>query len=214
MNRAMRVAHRLSEPARMRYAGDVFHTGSGRLRDRLVSSSYFALSTPLWGTLSTDGSHLATFRAGLDELTSRAVRPSFIVDVGTGAGASAALLAERWPAATVEAIDSSWRMLHRARRMHSSRNLRFRRASALSMPYPAGSVDLVTCLNAIVVPREMRRVCTPGGYVLAAATWVALRDDNSDWVRAFADQGLRRVATGSHGSGSWELFQSVTEASP
>jgi len=213
MNRAMRMAHRLSEPARMRYAGDVFHTGSGRLRDRVVSSSYFALSTPLWGDLSTDASPLATFRAGLDELGSRAVQPSFIVDVGTGAGASAALLAERWPTARVEAIDSSWRMLHRARRMHASGNLTFRRASALAMPYPAGAVDLVTCLNAIVVPREMRRVCTPGGYVLAAATWVSLRDDDSDWVRAFADQGLRRVAAGSLGSGSWELFQSGIEGS-
>jgi ubiquinone/menaquinone biosynthesis C-methylase UbiE len=209
----MRVAHRLSEPARMRYAGDVFHTGSGRLRDRVVSSSYFALSTPLWGNLSTDASHLAAFQAALDELAARGARPSFIVDVGTGAGASAALLAERWPAATVEAIDSSWRMLQRAKRMHSRPNLRFRRASALAMPYPAGSVDLVTCLNAIVVPREMRRVCTPGGHVLAAATWVSLRDDDSDWVRAFADQGLRRVAAGSHGNGSWELFQTAIEAS-
>ena len=33
----------------MRYAGDVFRTGKGRLRDRLISSTYFTISTPMWG---------------------------------------------------------------------------------------------------------------------------------------------------------------------
>jgi hypothetical protein len=74
------------------------------------------------------------------------------------------------------------------------------------MPYPDGSLDLVTELNAIVVPSEMTRVCAPGAHVLAAATWVGLRDEDSDWVKRFAAAGLRRVDCGSVGGGSWELF--------
>jgi SAM-dependent methyltransferase len=200
------AAAQLSEPARMRYAGDVFNTGSGRRRDRLVSSTYFTLSTGAWGQRAVDEAHLAPFRLALDALAATGVDPSLAVDVGTGAGASAAMLAQRWPGARVEGIDSSWRMLRRARSLHRGPNLRFRRASALSMPYAEGSVDLLTCLNAIAVPSEMRRVCAPGAHVLAAATWVPLRGRDSDWVQRFAAAGLRRIDAGSVGGGSWELY--------
>jgi SAM-dependent methyltransferase len=206
MNRAMSVAARLSEPSRMRYAGDVFNTGKARRRDRLVSSAYWMLSTPTWGYRAVDDVHLAPFRLGLEALATTGVQPAFVVDVGTGAGASAAMLARQWSSARVEAIDSSWRMLRRARSLHKEPNLRFRRASALSMPYDAGSVDLLTCLNAIAAPSEMRRVCAPGAHVLAAGTWVPLRGEDSDWVQRFAAAGLRRIDSGSVGGGSWELY--------
>jgi ubiquinone/menaquinone biosynthesis C-methylase UbiE len=122
------------------------------------------------------------------------------------------MLAQRFPNARVEGIDNSRRMLRRARHLHHEDNLRFRRASALTMPYDDGSIDLVTSLNAIVVPSQMRRVCAPGGYVLAAATWVKLRDEDSDWVRRFEAVGLQRVEAGRVGGGSWELFQLTDEA--
>jgi ubiquinone/menaquinone biosynthesis C-methylase UbiE len=194
----------------MRYAGDVFLTGKGRLRDRIVSSTYFTVSTPMWGGYTQKEGHLDTFQLALDKLVATGIEPRFVVDVGTGAGASAGLLAKTWPQAKVEAIDSSRRMLRHARTLYREPNLTFRRASALDMPYAPGSVDLVTCLNAIVVPSEMRRVCAPGGHVLMAATWVPLRDDDSDWVRRFAESGFRRIAADNHGNGSWELlaFQS------
>ena len=190
----------------MRYAGDVFRTGHGRLRDRIISSTYFTISTPMWGGYTLRDNHLASFTLALDKLVATGIEPRRIVDVGTGAGASAAMLARTWPQATVEAIDSSRRMLRHARKMHGEPNLTFRRASALAMPYASGSVDVVTCLNAIVVPSEMRRVCAPGGHVLMAATWVPLRDDDSDWVRRFTDAGFRRIAADNHGTGSWELL--------
>lgn len=191
----------------MRYAGDVFRTGSGRVVDRMISSAYFTFSTPMWGGYTLRDDHLATFTLGLDKLVATGVEPRLVVDVGTGAGASAATLARTWPQATVEAIDSSRRMLHHARKLHRESNLSFRRASALAMPYAAGSVDVVSCLNAIVVPSEMRRVCAPGGHVLMAATWVPLRGDESDWVRRFAEAGFRRIAADNHGNGSWEIFE-------
>src|SRR3954447_12230195 len=178
----------------MRYAGDLFRTGRARLRDRIVSSAYFTFSTPMWGGYTLEEDHLATFTLALDKLVATGVEPRLIVDVGTGAGASAAPLAGQWRQATVEGIDSSRRMLRHARKLHQEPNLNFRRASVVAMPYAAGSVDVVSCLNAIVVPSEMRRVCTPGGHLLMAATWVPLRDDDSDWVRRFADAGFRRIA--------------------
>jgi SAM-dependent methyltransferase len=191
----------------MRYAGDVFRTGKGRLRDRIISSTYFTISTPMWGEYTQQENHLASFTLGLDKLVATGLEPRLIVDVGTGAGASAAMLARTWPQATVDAIDSSRRMLRRARTMHDQPNLRFRHASALAMPYAAGSVDVLTCHNAFVVPSEMERVCKPGGHVLMAATWVALRDDGSDWVRRFADAGFQRIAADNHGNGSWEILE-------
>jgi SAM-dependent methyltransferase len=190
----------------MRYAGDVFRTGKGRLRDRIVSSTYFAVSTPMWGGYTLHENHLSSFAVGLDKLIATGIEPRLIVDVGTGAGASAASLARTWPEATVEAIDSSRRMLRHARRLHRQPNLRFRRASVVAMPYAEGSVDLVTCLNAIVVPSELRRVCAPGAYVLMAATWVPLREDDSDWVHRFAEAGFRRIAADNRGNGSWEIL--------
>jgi SAM-dependent methyltransferase len=206
VNRARALAHRLSEPARMRYAGDVFRNGKGRLWDRLVSSTYFTISTPMWGEYTQTENHLATFTLGLEKLVATGLEPRLVVDVGTGAGASAALLARTWPQATVEGIDSSRRMIRHARTLHEEPNLRFRRASLLAMPHAAASVDVVTCHNAIVVPSEMRRVCAPGGHVLMAATWVGLRDDDSDWVRRFAEAGFQRIAADNYGGGSWEIL--------
>jgi len=190
----------------MRYAGDVFNTGKGRLRDRIISSSYFTLSTPMWGGYTQKEGHLDSFTLGLEKLVATGIEPRLIVDVGTGAGASGAMLSRTWPDATVEAIDSSRRMIRHARTLYREPNLRFRRASALAMPYSEGSVDLVTCLNAIVVPSEMQRVCAPAGHVLMAATWVPLRADDSDWVRRFADAGFHRIAADNHGNGSWEIL--------
>lgn len=42
-------------------------------------------------------------------------RPALVVDVGCGAGSSTALLVERWPQARVIGVDTSARMLERAR---------------------------------------------------------------------------------------------------
>jgi ubiquinone/menaquinone biosynthesis C-methylase UbiE len=190
----------------MRYAGDVFRTGRGRLRDRAISSTYFTISTPMWGGYTQQEGHLDNFRLGLENLMASGLEPRLIVDIGTGAGASGAMLARAWPQARVEAIDSSRRMVRHARSLHCEPNLRFRRASALALPYPDGAVDLVTCLNAFVVPSEMQRVCALGGHVLMAATWVGLREDDSDWVRRFAVAGFQRIVFGNHGNGSWELF--------
>ncbi|HEU5033455.1 MAG TPA: class I SAM-dependent methyltransferase [Mycobacteriales bacterium] len=206
MNRLPDLLDRLSRPARMRYAEDVFLTGRAKLRDRLVSSAYFTLSTPAWGSLADDASHLLPFVTALDRLVGRAVDPRLVVDVGTGAGASAALAAERWPEARVEGIDTSWRMVRRAARRHPAGNLTFRRGSALALPYGDGTVDLVLCVNAIVVPSEVARVCAPGAHVLAAATWVGVHEEESAWVRRLADVGVHRIEAGSVGNGSWELF--------
>jgi ubiquinone/menaquinone biosynthesis C-methylase UbiE len=176
------------------------------MRDRVISSTYFTVSTPMWGGYIEMEGHLDTFTLGLEKLVATGIQPRTVVDVGTGAGASGAMLARTWPQARVEAIDSSRRMIRHARMLHDEPNLRYRRASALAMPYDNGSVDLVTCLNAIVVPSEMQRVCAPDGHVLMAATWVPLRADDSDWVRRFADAGFHRIAADNHGNGSWEIL--------
>jgi ubiquinone/menaquinone biosynthesis C-methylase UbiE len=106
-----------------------------------------------------------------------------LLDVGTGTGALALTVLERWPGARVTGIDPSSRMLdvaaERARLRWSGppRRLRLVVATADRLPLADQSMDLVVSSFVIqLVPkraavlREIRRVLRPGGRV-AMVTW-------------------------------------------
>lgn len=106
-----------------------------------------------------------------------------LLDLGTGTGALALAVLERWPVARVTGIDPSGRMLDvaadRARLRWSALpgRLRLVVASADRLPLADRSVDLVVSSFVIqLVPkrsavlREVRRVLRPGGRV-AMVTW-------------------------------------------
>ena len=106
-----------------------------------------------------------------------------LLDVGTGTGALAMAVLERWPGARVTGIDPSSRMLdvaaERARTLGPGPRERLRLvvAAADRLPLPDRSQDLVVCSFVIqLVPkrsavlREVRRVLRPGGMV-AMVTW-------------------------------------------
>lgn len=205
------VLDRASKPARMRYAHDLFAGRRGRLRDRLVASAYFTVASGAWGELAIDEGHLQPFALALGRLD---LDVDVAVDLATGAGASAAMVARRWPSAHVEGVDSSRRMLSHARRLNHEPNLRFRRATVTRLPYPPASVDLVTSLNAIIVPLELARVCRPGAVVLAVANWVPVRPPESEWVSGWAAAGFARTAAEAVGSGSWETFVLARPGAP
>ncbi|MHB8670257.1 MAG: class I SAM-dependent methyltransferase [Acidimicrobiales bacterium] len=187
---------------RERNAAALFLVGRAHPVDRLVSSVYFLLAAPRWARYGEDPIHLAPFVASLDACR----EPRLALDLGTGVGSSAVLVADRFPNARVVAVDTSRRMLRRARRRFQRRNLEFRRASVRRLPVPAGAVDLVTCLNAVPEPEELRRACAPEGQVLVATSTLPVRDKDSVWVGRWRETGFVRAASGTAGRGSWELY--------
>lgn len=101
----------------------------------------------------------------------RVQRGSTVMDVASGTGATACLIAERF-GCSVLGIDSSPNMLGRARKKASERGLaiEFRQGDAHALPADNGSYDVVICectmcaFDKLAALKEMYRVLKPGGY--------------------------------------------------
>jgi SAM-dependent methyltransferase len=130
-----------------------------------------------------------------------------VLDLGSGAGGSAALVAARFPEASVLAIDSSRRMLAHATARHQFPNLEFRHAPITVLPAADASIDLVVMLNAVPSIREVARVATADAQVLGASTYVGANAEGSKWMETWRAAGFTRTATGEHGEGHWDLLQ-------
>jgi ubiquinone/menaquinone biosynthesis C-methylase UbiE len=108
---------------------------------------------------------LAPVEAALDRLVSP---PGRVLDLGTGTGAVARLVAARFPDAEVVGVDISERMIDEARRLTNSPRVRYQVADAHKLPVEDGTFDLVTLGNMIPFFDELARVTLPGGHVLVA----------------------------------------------
>jgi len=117
---------------------------------------------PEWDSTRVSRERLAPMLAALDAVPD--VRR--VLDVGTGSGAVARLLSERWPDAQVTGVDVSPGMVEEARRLGSGEHYDVGDASAL--PYPDASFDLLTLNNMIPFFDELARVTAPGGHVAIA----------------------------------------------
>ena len=91
------------------------------------------------------------------------------LDVGTGTGAAALAIAERFPTARVVGVDIAPEMVEQARRKARDRgNLSFEVGDASALPYDDASFDLVTAANMIPFFDELARVVRPGGTLVVA----------------------------------------------
>ena len=94
-----------------------------------------------------------------------------VLDIACGTGALTRLLVERvGPNGHVTGLDLSAGMLAVARTLLDEPNVDWHEGSALELPFPDGSFDLVTCQQGLQFfpdrpagVREMRRVLKPGG---------------------------------------------------
>ena len=108
---------------------------------------------------------LAPVEAGLDSVTSP---PARVLDLGTGTGVVARLVAERFPEAEIVGADMATQMIEEARRVTDSPRITYQVADAQKLPFADGAFDLVTLANMIPFFDELARVVTPGGRVLIA----------------------------------------------
>lgn len=95
------------------------------------------------------------------------------LDVGTGTGDGALVLAQRFPRAYVVGVDVSPAMLAEAERklpLELRERLRFEEADAAKLPYGDASFDLVAHSNMIPFFDEIARVARPGAYALFSFT--------------------------------------------
>ena len=94
-----------------------------------------------------------------------------VLDVGTGTGKAARLVAARFANAEVVGVDLSPEMITNARRLLSPElegRVRFEVADASRLPYPARAFDLVVLLNMIPFFEELARVTAAGGTLVLA----------------------------------------------
>jgi ubiquinone/menaquinone biosynthesis C-methylase UbiE len=144
--------------------------------------------------------------------------PARVLDLGTGSGLAAFVVARRFPEAEITGADVSEQMIEVARQNTPAElagRVRFDRADASQLPYPDGSFDLVTLANMIPFFDELARVTAPGGSVVFAFSggpktpiWVPperLRDELG--TRGFAD-----FADFQAGDGTALLARKRTEA--
>ena len=99
--------------------------------------------------------------------------PRRILELGTGTGTGALMLARRFPDAEVWAVDLSEAMIRQAETKapeDARARLHFAVADAAALPHEGESFDFVCQLNLPLYANEIVRVLAPGGYVAIAST--------------------------------------------
>jgi ubiquinone/menaquinone biosynthesis C-methylase UbiE len=152
---------------------------------------------PEWDETRVSRDRLVAMIAALDAVGP----PTRALDVGTGTGAVARLLSERWPSAEVTGVDVSPGMIAEARRLGTER---YDVGDASALPYEDAAFDLVTLNNMIPFFGELARVTAPGGYVAIAYSmgaktpiWVPLERVRDDLQR----RGFLHIADFEAGTG-------------
>jgi len=150
--------------------------------------------------------HLAPLGGALDRVDGE---PERILELGTGTGSGALLLARRYPHADVVGVDISEAMVRSARAKVPTElrgRVRFAAADAGELPFEDASFDLVAQLNLPAYFDETVRVLSPGGHLIVASSLgPATPYYTSDRLlrRGFERRGLETVATGPAGGGTY-----------
>lgn len=160
---------------------------------------FFDGSASGWDERTGAGSpdHLAPLAAAALHV---AAPPERILDVGTGTGEGALLLAREFPRASVRGVDISERMVRLAQAkigLDPEGRVAFRMADAAALPYDDDSFDLVAQLNMPPFFAEIARVLRRAGTVIVAASWGAetpFYTPNPVLERGFRRRGIEPVA--------------------
>ena len=125
-----------------------------------------SLATTWEGRIGPEG--LVPLGAALDRLSAP---PRKVLDLGTGTGKAARVVAKRFPDTKVVGVDLAPEMVEEAKRLLPSElagRVSFQVADGASLPFAAGEFDLVVLQNMIPFFEELSRVTAPGGKAIFA----------------------------------------------
>lgn len=169
--------------------------------------SFWDRVAPDWGRQRdrSDAGYLTPLAAALLHVS----EPERALELGTGLGDGALLIAREFPRARVRGIDLSEEMVRRARErvgLDPEGRIAFRVADAASLPYEDDSFDLVAQLNVPPFFAEIARVLRPGGHAAVAASFgpaTPFYTPEAVLRRGFQRRGLEPVESGSAGVGTF-----------
>jgi SAM-dependent methyltransferase len=150
--------------------------------------------------------YLAPIAAGLLHVRPE---PERALDLGTGTGDVALLLAREFPQARVRGVDISEEMVRRAQArigLDPEARVAFRVADAAALPYEDDYFDLVAQLNTPPFFAETARVLRPGGHAVIAASWgphTPFYTPEPVLRRGYERAGLEPVESGSAAQGTY-----------
>lgn len=150
--------------------------------------------------------HLAPLAAALLHVRPE---PERALDIGTGLGDGALLIAREFPHARVRGVDLSEEMVRRAQRrigLDPEGRVAFKVADAAHLPFEDDSFDLVAQLNMPPFFSEIARVLRPGGFVIIATSWgpsTPFYTPDSVLRRGFSRHGIDSHQSGETGQGTY-----------
>jgi SAM-dependent methyltransferase len=139
--------------------------------------------------------------------------PRSALEIGTGTGAGAFLVAERFEAVQVLAIDISPGMIEAARRKlapEERARIHFEVADVVALGRQGECFDLVVMFNMPPFFDAVARLVAPGGYVICASARGAstpFYTPEETLRRGFDRRGLRTVVAGEAGDGTYYLAE-------
>jgi SAM-dependent methyltransferase len=167
--------------------------------------AFFERAAPEWDDrFAGNPERMVPLTTALDLL---AHSPARVLDVGTGTGAGALLVAERWPDAEVLGIDMSPTMIEVANAKDVRPGVSFRVADVAQLDRDEG-YDLVTLLNMPPFFAPVAALLRPGGHVAHIASWgpaTPFYTPDEQLARGYERHGLETVASGTAGPGTYYL---------
>lgn len=156
--------------------------------------------------LSDSPDYLLPLQAALDQLQ---VNPARILDIGTGTGAAALDLAQRYPDAEVIGMDVSGEMVAQAtaKAADLSSRARFLVADIANFEDDEG-FDMATMLNMPPFFDQVVALLIPGGFVVNASSYSARTPFFTPpglLQRGFERRGVHTITAGQAGLGTYYL---------
>ncbi len=148
--------------------------------------------------------HLAPIAAALQHLDAE---PARILDVGTGTGSAALMLAGRFPDSQVLGIDIAPGMIDAARTKGASLGDRVRfEVVDVSQLDDSNRFDLIAMLNMPPFFDRLSKLVAVGGYIVNAASIgdrTPFYTNAATLAKGFERYGLETLASGTSGDGSF-----------
>lgn len=132
---------------------------------RWLTRAQFDRLAPVWDSMRRPDAFAALERV----LETLPAAPKRVLDLGTGTGLAAFVVAQRFPEAEVVGVDLAPAMVEQARQRtppELAERVRFEQGDAANLSFEEGVFDLVQLANMIPFFDELARVTAPGGHLV------------------------------------------------